>query len=53
MANFTIKNLIILNQLKSGENIDAPVVVNVAGPHSFIINRMAGVEDEMNIKTKA
>jgi len=31
----------------------APVVVNAAGPHSFKINRMAGVEDEMNIKTKA
>ena len=31
--------------------IDAPVVVNVAGPHSFIINRMAGVEDGMNVKT--
>ena len=39
--------------LKSGEQIDAPVVVNVAGPHSFVINRMAGVEDEMNIKTRA
>jgi sarcosine oxidase subunit beta len=39
--------------LKSGEKIDAPVVVNVAGPHSFIINRMAGVEDDMNIRTKA
>lgn len=39
--------------LKSGEEIDAPIVVNVAGPHSFVINRMAGVEDDMNIKTKA
>ena len=39
--------------LKSGERIDAPVVVNVAGPHSYIINRLAGVEDSMNIKTKA
>ena len=39
--------------LKSGEQIDAPVVVNVAGPHSFVINQMAGVEEEMNIKTKA
>lgn len=39
--------------LASGEQIDAPVVVNVAGPHSFVINRMAGVEDGMNIKTKA
>jgi sarcosine oxidase subunit beta len=39
--------------LKSGERIDAPVVVNVAGPHSFVINRMAGMEDEMKIKTRA
>lgn len=39
--------------LKSGETIDAPIVVNVAGPHSFVINRLAGVEDGMNIKTKA
>jgi len=39
--------------LKNGEVIDAPVVVNVAGPHSFVINRMAGVEEGMNIKTKA
>jgi sarcosine oxidase subunit beta len=39
--------------LKSGEPIDAPIVVNAAGPHSFVINRMAGVEAGMNIKTKA
>jgi len=39
--------------LKTGEQIDAPIVVNVAGPHSFVINRMAGVVEEMNIKTKA
>jgi len=39
--------------LKTGKQIDAPIVVNVAGPHSFVINRMAGVEEEMNIKTKA
>ena len=39
--------------LKGGESIDAPVVVNVAGPHSYIINRMAGVEAGMNIKTRA
>lgn len=39
--------------LKGGEQIDAPVVVNVAGPHSFVINRMAGVEEGMNIKTRA
>jgi sarcosine oxidase, subunit beta len=39
--------------LDSSEEIDAPVVVNVAGPHSFVINRMAGVEETMNIKTRA
>jgi len=38
--------------LKDGTEIDAPVVINVAGPHSFIVNRMAGVEDDMNIKTR-
>jgi sarcosine oxidase subunit beta len=39
--------------LADGSTIDAPVVVNVAGPHSAKINRLAGVEDAMNIKTKA
>ncbi len=39
--------------LEDGTDIDARIVVNVAGPHSFVINRMAGVEDGMNIKTKA
>ena len=40
-------------QLQDGAWIDAPIVVNVAGPHSYIINRMAGVEDGMKIKTRA
>ncbi len=39
--------------LKDGTRIDASIVVNVAGPHSYIINRMAGVEQGMNIKTRA
>jgi sarcosine oxidase subunit beta len=39
--------------LKDGEEINAPIVVNVAGPHSFVINRMAGVEETMNVKTRA
>jgi sarcosine oxidase, subunit beta len=39
--------------LADGRNIDAPIVVNVAGPHSFVINRMAGVEDGMKVKTRA
>lgn len=39
--------------LADERTIHAPVVVNVAGPHSSRINRMAGVFDEMNIKTRA
>jgi sarcosine oxidase subunit beta len=40
--------------LKDGTEIDAPVVVNVAGPHSYKINQMAdGVYEGCNIKTKA
>ena len=39
--------------LASGDTITAPVVVNVAGPHSFKINRMANVEGGMRIKTRA
>ncbi|MCG8354253.1 MAG: FAD-binding oxidoreductase, partial [Kiloniellales bacterium] len=39
--------------LDDGTRIEAPVVVNVAGPHSYLVNRMAGVEAEMNIKTRA
>lgn len=38
--------------LNNGSGIDAPVVVNAAGPHSFIINRLAGVEAQMRIKTR-
>jgi len=36
-------------RLSSGQELEAPVVVNVGGPHSSIINRMAGVEREMRI----
>lgn len=39
--------------LDDGRRIDAPVVINVAGPHSFVINDMAGVTGGMNIKTRA
>ena len=39
--------------LLGGEEIDAPVVVNAAGPHSFVINQMAGIEESMKIKTRA
>jgi len=40
-------------KLADGTEIGAPIVVNVSGPHSFLINRIAGVEEEMNIKTRA
>jgi len=39
-------------RLADGSEIEAPVVVNVAGPHSFLINKMAGVEESMKIKTR-
>jgi sarcosine oxidase subunit beta len=39
--------------LGDGTVVEAPVVINAAGPHSFVINRMAGVEDSMTIKTRA
>lgn len=39
-------------QLANGEAIHAPVVINVAGPGSSIINRMAGVLGDMTIKTR-
>ncbi len=40
-------------QLTDGTEIKSPVVINVAGPHSMKINKMAGVENSMNIKTRA
>ena len=40
-------------RLEGGENVQAPVVVNAAGPHSFVINDMAGVTQGMKIKTRA
>jgi len=39
--------------LNDGVAIDAPVVVNVAGPHSARINDLAGVAEGMKIKTRA
>jgi sarcosine oxidase subunit beta len=38
--------------LNSGVKIDSKIVVNASGPHSYLINRMADVESDMNIKTK-
>ncbi|CUH43095.1 NAD(P)/FAD-dependent oxidoreductase [Ruegeria atlantica] len=39
-------------KLVSGEEIHAKVVVNVAGPGSAIVNKMAGVLDDMTIETR-
>lgn len=36
----------------SGETIDAPVIVNAAGPHSSVINGLAGILDDMSIPTR-
>ncbi len=36
--------------LASGEHIEAPIVVNAAGPHASKINALAGVLGEMNIR---
>jgi len=40
-------------KLEDGSEFEAPVVVNASGPHSFIINKLAGVEGSMKIKTRA
>ena len=38
--------------LADGTRLDAPILVNAAGPHSAVINQMAGVANQMNIKTR-
>lgn len=40
-------------RLDDGTEIAAPVVINVAGPHSYKINRMAGADRDMKITTRA
>jgi sarcosine oxidase subunit beta len=37
----------------TGEQIVAPIVVNVAGPHSSEINRLAGIAGDMRVQTQA
>lgn len=39
--------------LADGSRIVAPVVINVGGPHASIINRIAGVTDDMTISHRA
>ncbi|HEX6257748.1 MAG TPA: FAD-dependent oxidoreductase [Euzebyales bacterium] len=38
--------------LDDGSTVNAPVVVNVAGPHSAVINDLAGLTATMNIGTR-
>jgi glycine/D-amino acid oxidase-like deaminating enzyme len=40
-------------RLDDGEEIHAPIVVNIAGPASRLVNEMAGVTDDMTITTRA
>lgn len=39
--------------LENGERLDTPVVLNAAGPHSYLINQLADVEKDLKIKTRA
>ena len=39
-------------QLGDGDIICAPTVVNAAGPHSSVINDLAGITSSLNIRTK-
>lgn len=39
-------------KLSNGEELHAPIVVNVGGPGSNVINGLAGVLEEMTIETK-
>ncbi len=39
-------------ELDDGTRLQAPIVVNVAGPHSPVVNQMAGVLDDMHISTR-
>lgn len=38
--------------LDDGTTLNAPIVINIAGPHSAVINQMAGVTDDMKIGTR-
>ena len=38
--------------LNTGEELHAPIIVNIAGPGSCFVNEMAGVSEEMSISTR-
>ena len=39
-------------QLNGDDIISAPIIVNAAGPHSSVINEMAGIANELRIATR-
>jgi len=39
-------------RLSDGTSIAAPLLVNAAGPHSAVVNRMAGVAEEFQVTTR-
>ena len=39
--------------LEDGSRIESSIVINVAGPHSSLINKMVGADRDMNIQTRA
>ena len=47
------KDRVVGVTLDDGQMIDAPIVVNVSGPHSFKITELAGQTDHNAIKTRA
>ena len=47
------KNRVAGITLSNGQALDAPVVVNASGPHSFLMNRLAGIDRKMKIGTRA
>ncbi len=46
-------NRVLGVSLEDGTQIDAPIVINVSGPHSFQVTEMAGQSDNNSIKTRA
>jgi len=57
--NSTVTKIIIQQgrvagvELSDGSVANAPVVINVGGPHSSVINKMAGVSQTMQMSTRA
>jgi len=57
--NTTVTNIVVEQgrvagvELSDGSVVKSPVVINVGGPHSSIINKMAGVSDGMLMSTRA